>query len=126
MESETLPSVCYILSDESSIPFYSTSNGYNYCTLSPESNLFTRLLNREKSLCNKIREYNKKIDVIQEGVIFINGHNIVIDTHLIGSFLITFNSNTTINNISYPNQDHKIIEYITAKQCNNFLVSYVK
>jgi len=27
--SETLPSACYMLSDESSIPFYSTSNGYN-------------------------------------------------------------------------------------------------
>jgi len=27
---ETLPYACYILSDESSIPFYSTSNGYNY------------------------------------------------------------------------------------------------
>jgi len=30
MGSETLPSTCYILSDESSIPFYSTSNGYIY------------------------------------------------------------------------------------------------
>jgi len=29
MRSETLPSACYILSDESSIPFYSTSNGYD-------------------------------------------------------------------------------------------------
>jgi len=29
MGSETLPSACYILSDEPSIPFYSTSNGYN-------------------------------------------------------------------------------------------------
>jgi len=28
MGSETLPSACYILSDESSIPFYSTCNGY--------------------------------------------------------------------------------------------------
>jgi len=28
MGSETLPSACYMLSDESSIPFYSTSNGY--------------------------------------------------------------------------------------------------
>jgi len=27
MGSETFPSACYILSDESSIPFYSTSNG---------------------------------------------------------------------------------------------------
>jgi len=30
MGSETLASACYILSYESSIPFYSTSNGYNY------------------------------------------------------------------------------------------------
>jgi len=28
MGPKTLPSACYILSDESSIPFYSTSNGY--------------------------------------------------------------------------------------------------
>jgi len=28
IRSETLPSACYILSDETSIPFYSTSNGY--------------------------------------------------------------------------------------------------
>jgi len=28
MGSETLPSTYYVLSDESSIPFYSTSNGY--------------------------------------------------------------------------------------------------
>jgi len=30
MGSETLPSACYILFDESSIPFYSTCNGYKY------------------------------------------------------------------------------------------------
>jgi len=64
------------------------------------------LLNGEKSLCNKIRGYNKKIDVIQEGVIFINGYNTVNDTHLNGSFLIVFNSTTTINNIPYSNLDH--------------------
>jgi len=29
MGSETLPFACYTLSDESSIPFYPTSNGYN-------------------------------------------------------------------------------------------------
>jgi len=27
---ETLPSACYILSDESGIPFHSTGNGYKY------------------------------------------------------------------------------------------------
>jgi len=30
MGSKTLPSACYLLSDESSIPIYFTSNGYNY------------------------------------------------------------------------------------------------
>jgi len=95
----------------------------NYGTLSPESNCFTRILNGEKSFCNKIREYNKKIDVIQEAAIFINGYNTVIDTHLNGSFLITFNSTNTINNIPYSNLDHKIIEYITAKEYNDFLVA---
>lgn len=95
----------------------------NYGTLRSDSTCFTRLLNGEKSLCNKIREHNKNIDVIQEGAIFINGHNIVNDTHLYGSFLITFNSTTIINNISYTNLDHKIIEYITAKQYNDFLIS---
>jgi len=30
MGSETLPAACYIISDESSKPFYSTSNGYKY------------------------------------------------------------------------------------------------
>jgi len=95
----------------------------NYGTLSPENTCFTSLLNGEKSVCNKIREYNKKIDVIQEGAIFINGYNTVNDTHLNGSFLITFNSTTRINNISYSNLDHKIIEHVTAKQYNDFLVS---
>jgi len=32
MGSETLPSACYILFDESSIPFYFSSNGYNKST----------------------------------------------------------------------------------------------
>jgi len=67
--------------------YYVTSNFKteilnNYGTLSPESACFTRLLNGEKSLCNEIIEYNKKIYVIQEGSIFINGHNTFTYTHL--------------------------------------------
>jgi len=53
-------------------------------TLSPENTCFTKLLNGEKSPCNKIRECNKKIYVIREGTIFINGYNTVNDTHLNG------------------------------------------
>jgi len=64
---------------------FKTEIFYKYGTLSPENSCFTRLLNEEKSLCNVIREYNKKIDVIQEGAIFINGYNTVNDTHLNGS-----------------------------------------
>jgi len=33
MGSKTLPFACYISYDESSIPFYSTSNGYKYIRL---------------------------------------------------------------------------------------------
>jgi len=44
MGSETLPSACYLLSDESSIPFYSTSNGYkkyvsSHIKLTPHFNI---------------------------------------------------------------------------------------
>jgi len=39
MGSETLPSACYILSDESSIPFYSTSNGYKHPNIPQEDKL---------------------------------------------------------------------------------------
>jgi len=35
MGSETLSSACYLLSDELSIPFYSTSNGYQQNLLRP-------------------------------------------------------------------------------------------
>jgi len=37
MGSETLPSACYILSDDSSIPFYSTSNGLKNTLIRSES-----------------------------------------------------------------------------------------
>jgi len=42
------------------ISIFKTEIFNNYGTLSPESTCFTRLLNGEKSLCKKIREYNKK------------------------------------------------------------------
>jgi len=47
MGSETLPSACYILFDESSIPFYSTSNGYN--------NQHRHLHNQQAGLRNRQR-----------------------------------------------------------------------
>jgi len=39
MGSETLSSACYILSDESSIPFYSTSNGYKNQRVSDQQHI---------------------------------------------------------------------------------------
>jgi len=53
MGSETHPFACYILSNESSIPFYSTSNGYKntlmkripfYSTSNGYKNKYTLLL----------------------------------------------------------------------------------
>jgi len=42
--SETLPSACYILSEKSSIPFYSTSNGYN----NNNNNNNNKIINKEE------------------------------------------------------------------------------
>ncbi len=101
--------------------FYEISNFKNelfnnYCTISKDKTGFTRLLNGDISICNTILEKNKNIDIIQEGAILINGNNIVNDSHLNGSYLITFNGTTTINNISYTSSENKILEYITTNQ----------
>jgi len=48
MGSDTLSSACYILSDESSIPFYSTSNGYKNTIDLVKIDVFnTNILNNE-------------------------------------------------------------------------------
>ncbi len=95
----------------------------NYCTLSLEKTCFTQLLNGEKSICKKIREKNKKIDLIQDGAIFINGNNIVNNSELNGSFLITFNGTTIINNVSYTNLENKILSYVTTNHFKNYEIS---
>jgi len=78
----------------------------------------------EKNLfVTKSEKKNKNVDVIQDGAIFVNGENTVIDTHLNGSYLITFNGTSIINNISYTNVDNKILEYITARKYTDFLIS---
>jgi len=51
MGSETLPSACYILSDESSIPFYYTSNGYNK---KKRYSRWPRILNTRYSAKNRL------------------------------------------------------------------------
>jgi len=58
MVSETLPSTCCILSDESSIPFYPTSNGYNNKdpTKAP-------LLATSSSFCREYVKHQKKVIV---------------------------------------------------------------
>jgi len=65
----------------------------------------------------------KNVDVIQDGAIFVNGENAVNDTHLNGSYLITFYGTSEISNISYLNVDNKILEYITARKYTDFLES---
>jgi len=59
MGSETLPSACYILSEESSIPFYSTSNRYKKINKDTQINI-DPLLNDIHSWC----EYSSAIKPI--------------------------------------------------------------
>jgi len=53
---------------------------HNYCKLSFETNCFIKLLNGEKANCSKIREINKKPDILQDGAILITGTNLFICT----------------------------------------------
>jgi len=94
-----------------------------YILRSLEKTCFIRLLNSEKSICKLIREKNKKIDIVQDGAISINGNNIVNHSELSGSFLITFNGTTTTNNVSYTNLENKIPNYITTKHFKNYEIS---
>jgi len=89
----------------------------NYCTSIKEKTCFSRLINGEKSTCKKLREGNKEIDIIQDGAILINGNNIVNNSHLNGSFLITFNG------ISYTNLENKILNFLTTNHFKNYEIS---
>jgi len=51
----------------------------NYCKLSFDTICFIKLLK-----CSKIREINKKIDILKDGAILITGTNIVDYTQLKG------------------------------------------
>ncbi len=75
----------------------------------------------------KIRKKNKNIDIFQEGAILINIINNVNKSHLDGSYLITFNGTTTINNNSKTSVENKILEYITTNHLKNLEISdYLK
>lgn len=105
--------------------FYEISNfknklSNNYGILSKDKTCFTRLLNGEQ-----IREKNK-IDIFQEGAILINRNNNSNNSHLDGSYLITFNGTTRINNISYTNLENKILQYITTNHFKNLEISDYK
>jgi len=65
----------------------------------------------------------KKIDIIQNGAILINDYNIVNNSDLNGSFLITFSGTTTINNVSYTNSENKIFHNITTNHFKNIEIS---
>jgi len=45
------------------------------------------------------------------------------DPLISGSFLITFNGTTTINNVSYINLENKILNFITTNHFKNYEIS---
>jgi len=61
MGSETLPNACYILSDESSIPFYSTSNGYKkkpvFQVLQLFPNAYVNWYDLKLSICDEVENF---------------------------------------------------------------------
>jgi len=95
----------------------------NYCKLSFETNCFIKLLNGEKANCLKIREINKKIDILLDGAILITGTNKVDYTQLKESYLSLFNDLIIINNSTYINSENKILNYIAQHKFINYDIS---
>jgi len=50
-----------------------------------------------------MREKNLRMDIIHNGAILMNGNNIVNNSEISESFLITFYFTTTTNNVLYTN-----------------------
>jgi len=74
---ETLPSTCYILSDESSIPFYSTSNGYKnlFVGMGPYGFIIENALGRTRILSItefQASEQNDKTSTRKKKNVYIN------------------------------------------------------
>ncbi len=93
-----------------------------YCKLNKEKTCFSELLNKKPAKCKKIKERNNNIEIIKEGVILISGKNKVEKQNLTGTYLVTFENQTIINNITYVNIESKIWNYLTQNHVNNFKI----
>ena len=85
-------------------------------------------MNKTIILCsNRLREYNKEIDVIKEGAILVSGNNTVDGYAINGIYLVTFENYTNINNVIYENVDCKIWKYLKNNHINNFeIIEYIE
>lgn len=91
-----------------------------------EKNCFIDLVNKQFTSCTKISEKNKPIEVITDGAILISGKNCVNNTWLTGTYLITFKTIVTINNITYTNEKEKLLNYVKHNKFTNYLITEYK
>lgn len=75
----------------------------NYCQLSNHTSCLSEILNNKNAKCKKIKEENKAIEIIKDGAILVSGKHTVNNISLNGTYLITFENKTIIDNITFEN-----------------------
>lgn len=90
-----------------SIQVYKKEIYSNFAQLRNIKNCFVDLLNKEFTICKKIKEKNRQLEIITDGAILVSGTNYVNHTLISGIYVITFETIVDINGITYTNNKQK-------------------
>lgn len=95
----------------------------NFGQIQEKDNCFVDMLNKKYAVCKKIKEKNKPVEIITDGAILVSGSNYINHTFVTGIYLVTFQFNVDINNITYTNNKQKLLNYIENNRFKNYLIS---
>lgn len=82
------------------------------CKKINNSNCLPNMLQNQIPQCNITNEKMQDISIIDDGIILVNGKNLIDNKTYVGTFLITFKNSTNINNTIYFNHKERIIEHL--------------
>lgn len=98
-----------------------------FCKLSLKESCLSKMLNNQKGQCVKVKENNKNLEIVKEGAILVSGNHTV-DSHLLkGTYLITFDNKTIIDNVTYENPSAIIWNYLRTSSPNKYeIIKYLE
>lgn len=103
---------------------------YYFCRISYEQDCFNNLILNSSSICNTTTPNSKPIEQIDDGIVLINNAEVIVteENHIPikinGTYLITFDSNVTINNMTFENNRGKIIELAKRQRPHQVTYAY--